>query len=124
MSVTTNTEWDEPLSAFLHDEWSSWVDSLSHLESFCLPRSYSSSFVNATRREELVSMLSTMKTKHDVKPFPTFGSKDALKSTWKCVQVMADEFWHRWKTEYLHNLSQEVAEPCCKFETRRLSSID
>lgn len=54
MSVTTNTDWDEPLPAFLHDEWSSWVDSLSHLESFCVPRSYSSSFVNATRREVLV----------------------------------------------------------------------
>lgn len=49
-------------------------------------------------------MLLTMKTKHDVKPFPSFGSKDALKSIWKRVQVMADEFWHRWKTEYLHNL--------------------
>nr|XP_034315801.1 uncharacterized protein LOC117685500 [Crassostrea gigas] len=54
MSVTTNTDWDEPLPAFLHDELSSWVDSLSHLESFCVPRSYSSSFVNATRREVLV----------------------------------------------------------------------
>nr|XP_034320016.1 uncharacterized protein LOC105322041 [Crassostrea gigas] len=54
MSVTTNTDWDELLPAFLHDEWSSWVDSLSHLESFCVPRSYSSSFVNATRGRVLV----------------------------------------------------------------------
>ncbi|XP_061166393.1 uncharacterized protein LOC133175314 [Saccostrea echinata] len=54
MSVTTNTDWDDPLPAFLHDEWSSWVDSLSQLENFCVPRSYNSSFVNSTRREVLV----------------------------------------------------------------------
>ncbi|XP_062600610.1 uncharacterized protein LOC134262253 [Saccostrea cucullata] len=54
MSVTTNTDWDEPLPAFLHDEWSAWVDSLSQLENFCVPRSYNSSFVDSTRREVLV----------------------------------------------------------------------
>ncbi|XP_062601577.1 uncharacterized protein LOC134263265 [Saccostrea cucullata] len=50
------------------------------------------------------SMLLTMKTKQDTEPFPSFGTKDALKSTWKHEQVLAEEFWHRWKTEYLHNL--------------------
>ena len=53
------------------------------------------------------SMLLTMKT--NTQSFPSFGTKDALKSTGKCVQVTADEFWHRWKTEYLHTLSSEVA---------------
>ena len=50
------------------------------------------------------TMLLTMKTKQDTESFPSFGTKDALKSTWKRVQVLAEEFWHRWKTEYVHNL--------------------
>ncbi|KAK3102130.1 hypothetical protein FSP39_009042 [Pinctada imbricata] len=54
------------------------------------------------------SILLTMKTKSDVNPFPIFITKDALKSAWKKVQVMADSFWHRWKTEYLHRLQGRV----------------
>lgn len=44
------------------------------------------------------SMLLTMKTSPDVKPFPPLCTKDALKSAWKNVQVMAEDFWRRWMT--------------------------
>ena len=50
------------------------------------------------------SMLLTMKNVSDVNPFPPFSSKDMLRSTWKHVQKLADEFWRRWKVEYLHSL--------------------
>ncbi|CAG2239411.1 unnamed protein product [Mytilus edulis] len=50
------------------------------------------------------SSLLTMKTSPDVKPFPLFGPKDMLKSQWKCAQGLAEEFWRRWKSEYLHEL--------------------
>ena len=50
------------------------------------------------------SMLLTMKNVSDVNPFPPFSSKDMLRSTWKHVQKLADEFWRRWKLPYLHSL--------------------
>lgn len=53
-----------------------------------------------------LSLLLTMKTSPDVKPFPPLGTKDALKSAWKNVQVMEEDFWRRWKTEYLHQLQK------------------
>ncbi|CAC5415672.1 unnamed protein product [Mytilus coruscus] len=40
----------------------------------------------------------------DVKPFPLFGPKDMLKAQWKCAQGLAEEFWRRWKSKYLHEL--------------------
>ncbi|KAK3082830.1 hypothetical protein FSP39_006584 [Pinctada imbricata] len=52
------------------------------------------------------STLLTMKTDKDVSPFPLFGPKDMLKSHWKHVQVLAEEFWRRWKDEYLHTLQK------------------
>ncbi|XP_052089512.1 uncharacterized protein LOC127726248 [Mytilus californianus] len=50
------------------------------------------------------SSLLTMKTSPDVNPFPLFGPKDMLKAQWKCAQGLAEEFWRRWKSEYLHEL--------------------
>lgn len=50
------------------------------------------------------SMLLTMKTTSDVNTLPCFGTKDALRSTWKHVQLLAEEFWRKWKCEYLHGL--------------------
>ena len=32
------------------------------------------------------------------------GRKDAMKSQWKLVQHLADDFWRRWQAEYLHSL--------------------
>ena len=39
--------------------------------------------------------------------FPEFGNigmKDMLKSEWKRVQGLANQFWKRWKSDYLHLL--------------------
>ncbi|XP_062581093.1 uncharacterized protein LOC134242906 [Saccostrea cucullata] len=33
-----------------------------------------------------------------------FGDKDAMRSQWKLVQKLADDFWHRWRLEYIHCL--------------------
>ncbi|KAK3093009.1 hypothetical protein FSP39_009964 [Pinctada imbricata] len=33
-----------------------------------------------------------------------FGRKDAMKSQWKLVQHLADNFWRRWQAEYMHSL--------------------
>lgn len=35
---------------------------------------------------------------------PVIGTKDALKSSWKQVQYLADQFWQRWHTEYMQSL--------------------
>lgn len=48
--------------------------------------------------------LLTMKTTSDVCPFPNFESKEMIRSHWKRVQGLADEFWKRWKMEYLQTL--------------------
>lgn len=37
-------------------------------------------------------------------PIPDLGRKDMLRSQWKHVQVLAEEFWQKWKSEYLHSL--------------------
>lgn len=47
------------------------------------------------------SMLLTMKTSPNVKPFPPLSTKDALKSAWKNVQVMAEDIWRRLKIQFL-----------------------
>ncbi|XP_063438190.1 uncharacterized protein LOC134719142 [Mytilus trossulus] len=33
-----------------------------------------------------------------------FGTKDAMRSQWKLVQYLADQFWSRWQTEYIDSL--------------------
>lgn len=50
------------------------------------------------------SMLLTQKTQTDNISLQSFGSKDMLKSQWKQVQYLAEEFWSRWRKEYLHHL--------------------
>jgi hypothetical protein len=50
------------------------------------------------------SALLTMKTSPDVRPFPTFCSKEMLKAHWKHVQGLSEQFWRRWRNEYLHEL--------------------
>lgn len=50
------------------------------------------------------AMILTHKCDRDNLSIPQFGSKDLLKSQWKQVQVLAEEFWGRWKSEYLNRL--------------------
>ncbi|XP_021370403.1 uncharacterized protein LOC110461304 [Mizuhopecten yessoensis] len=50
------------------------------------------------------STLLTQKTDLDLGPFEEIDIKDAYKSCWKLVQVMANQFWKRWQIEYLHSL--------------------
>lgn len=55
MSVTSKTDWDDPLLEPLYGKWISWMDSLHFLESLQIPRTYSDiSFENAIRKEVLV----------------------------------------------------------------------
>lgn len=50
-------------------------------------------------------MLIHQKTVHTSQlDIPVFGTKDALKSSWKQVQYLADQFWQRWHTEYMQSL--------------------
>jgi hypothetical protein len=51
------------------------------------------------------SRILTMKSVQDVNPFPIFNSKDGLKSVWKRVQLLADKFWRKWRSEYLNHLN-------------------
>lgn len=50
------------------------------------------------------SMLLTQKVGHNVAPFDNFDPKEMYKSQWKHVQILATQFWKRWKGEYLHLL--------------------
>lgn len=35
---------------------------------------------------------------------PEFGTKDSLRSSWKHVQYLADQFWQIWQVENMHTL--------------------
>lgn len=37
----------------------------------------------------------------------TFSFKDMLKSEWKRAQGLADQFWKRWRTQYLQTLQSK-----------------
>ena len=50
------------------------------------------------------NVLLTQKIDSDVKPLQDFSMKDMYQSQWKHVQLLADQFWKRWRTQYLHNL--------------------
>ena len=50
------------------------------------------------------SLLLTQKSSPATFPIPDFGRKDMLRSQWKHVQVLAEEFWQKWRSEYLHSL--------------------
>ena len=50
------------------------------------------------------NVLLTHKTDNDTEYIPDLSLKDTYKAQWKQVQVLANQFWKRWKTEYLHNL--------------------
>lgn len=60
------------------------------------------------------SILLTQKTGNVSGTFPQdLEIKDMYKSQWKCVQVLAETFWNRWRKEYLPNLQTR-----CKWHDR------
>ena len=50
--------------------------------------------------------LLTHKLGGDKQEINDFTVKDVYKVQWKHVQVLADQFWKRWQSEYLHNLQK------------------
>lgn len=50
------------------------------------------------------SMLLTQKTPMRSEYLPVLDFKDMYKSQWKFVQVLADEFWNKWRRQYLSTL--------------------
>lgn len=48
--------------------------------------------------------LLTQKTELDVGPFEHFDIKDMYKSHWKYVQILANQFWKKWHSQYLQLL--------------------
>lgn len=55
MSVTSKTDWDDPLPESLYNKLISWMDSLSYLGSLRIPRMYNNiSFGNANHRDVFV----------------------------------------------------------------------
>ena len=49
-------------------------------------------------------LLTHKKGQNDMISLPQFGTKDMLRSQWKLVQGLADEFWSRWTKEYISTL--------------------
>ena len=50
------------------------------------------------------SLLLTQKTPDGDYSFPDMDIKEAYRSNWKYVQILAEEFWKGWYREYIHNL--------------------
>ena len=50
------------------------------------------------------SLLLTQKVPNTDINFPNFDYKEVYKAHWKHVQVLADEFWRKWKREFVHTL--------------------
>ena len=46
----------------------------------------------------------TQKVGQSVEPFPPFGIKDMIKSQWRQVQFLAEQFWTQWRERYLTTL--------------------
>ncbi|XP_060084986.1 uncharacterized protein LOC132564348 [Ylistrum balloti] len=65
--------------------------------------------------------LLTQKVKQDVAPFEELQLQDMYKSQWKQVQVLANQFWKRWRGQYLQNLQ---SRPKWKQERKNLQEGD
>lgn len=50
------------------------------------------------------SALITQKLNADVEPFENLSLKDMYKSQWRHVQVLAEQFWKKWNSQYIQNL--------------------
>ena len=60
----------------------------------------------------------TQKVGQPVEPSPPFGIKDTIKSQWRQVQFLAEQFWTPWKERYLTTLQVRQRwtgeHPCLK----------
>ena len=50
------------------------------------------------------NMLLTQKVNSDIEPYNNFSIRDMYRSQWRQVQVLANQFWKRWKDQYLQTL--------------------
>jgi hypothetical protein len=50
------------------------------------------------------AMILTQKTGLLPESIPSIDPKELYKSQWRYVQILADEFWHKWEQEYLATL--------------------
>lgn len=60
------------------------------------------------------SILLTQKSRACIPPLSDCNPREMLKYQWKRVQVLAGEFWNRWRKEYLCTL-----QSCQKWKHRR-----
>ncbi|CAI5670949.1 unnamed protein product [Oreochromis niloticus] len=82
--------WDEPLSEELKPRWESWL-----LNDPTGPQPLTPNYIL------------TMKSSVVLPPPGEFVKEDLyLRKRWRKVQYLANEFWTRWKREYLLNLQQ------------------
>ena len=50
------------------------------------------------------SMLLTQKKDHVTQPLGDWDERDLYNAQWRQVQALANQFWVRWREEYLHTL--------------------
>ena len=50
------------------------------------------------------SQIITQKVNADIEPFEHLTYKDMYKSQWRQVQVLAEQFWKQWSSQYIHTL--------------------
>ena len=55
--------------------------------------------------------LLTQKIRQETGSLTTGDPKDIYRSQWKRVQVLADSFWNKWKSQYLHTLQERQKWP-------------
>ena len=61
------------------------------------------------------SMLLTMKSRPLAPPYGNYVAEDLYaRKRWRRVQYLADQFWSRWKQEYLQNLSGKTIKSTCR----------
>ncbi|KAL1259106.1 hypothetical protein QQF64_009683 [Cirrhinus molitorella] len=65
-----------------------------------------------------LSMLLTQKTDSHFSPLSDINEGNMFKSQWKRVQALAEEFWYRWRKEYLSTLQCRKKWPQKEFDIK------
>ena len=116
------TGWDDPPSEDLLPTWETWKADLEQLKHLIIPRCYYPHQFGTLSKLELhhfadasttgygaCTYLRVQNTNGDV-PWPPPGKfcmEDMyLRKRWRRVQYLAEQFWARWRQEYVHNISQ------------------